>query len=208
MENTLTLTYYDHACFSVTYCGYTLLLDPYKDGTVPGLPPLRVAADRVLCSHDHDDHNFVGAATLSGHTPPLDLLVKAVDSVHDDAGGAKRGRNTIHLLDAGGLRLVHLGDQGAPLTPDQLAALLPVDIALVPVGGYYTVDAPVADLIARQLGARIVIPMHYRTATSGFDVLSSVDAFAALRADVVCAESNTAVLEKDSPAQTLILRYL
>ena len=41
-----------------------MVFDPYADGKVPGLKPLRIEADEVLCSHEHSDHNFREAVTL------------------------------------------------------------------------------------------------------------------------------------------------
>ena len=52
----MKITWLGHSCFTVESQGYRIVLDPYKDGTVPGLAPVRVEADQVLCSHGHDDH--------------------------------------------------------------------------------------------------------------------------------------------------------
>jgi L-ascorbate metabolism protein UlaG (beta-lactamase superfamily) len=48
----------------------------------------------------------------------------------------------------------------------------------VPVGGGPTIGAQQASEIARTLGARVIVPMHYRT--ERIDFLEPVDAFAAL----------------------------
>jgi L-ascorbate metabolism protein UlaG (beta-lactamase superfamily) len=75
-------------------------------------------------------------------------------------------------------RIAHLGDLGQrALRPEQLAALGQVDLLIAPVGGAPTIGAEQAWEIARQVGARVVVPMHYRT--ERIDFLEPVDAFLA-----------------------------
>ena len=45
-----------HSCFTLEAAGGTVVVDPYLDGSVPGLEPLRLKADAVYCSHGHRDH--------------------------------------------------------------------------------------------------------------------------------------------------------
>ena len=52
MNEKLTITWLGHSCFKVGSGGYSVVFDPYADGKVPGLKPLRIEADEVLCSHD------------------------------------------------------------------------------------------------------------------------------------------------------------
>jgi L-ascorbate metabolism protein UlaG (beta-lactamase superfamily) len=52
---------------------------------------------------------------------------------------------------------------------------------LLPVGAYYNNDAMQANALADEIGARVAIPMHYRTSISGFPVMPSGD-FLTLRA--------------------------
>ena len=106
----LTLRWHGHACFSLTCRDFTVVLDPYADHYVRGLSPLRLAADLVLCSHtQHDDHNAAGLVSpRTGHANPF--RVTEIPTFHDPEGGRLRGKNTIHLLEAGGLRVAHMGD--------------------------------------------------------------------------------------------------
>lgn len=48
---------------------------------------------------------------------------------------------------------------------------------LIPVGGYYTIDGDQAARLIQRLHPSIVIPMHYRSDTFGFDVISTVEPF-------------------------------
>ena len=46
---------------------------------------------------------------------------------------------------------------------------------MLPVGGHYTVGPREAKAIADAVGPRVVIPMHYRSASFGFDVLGTLE---------------------------------
>ena len=61
----ITIHYLGHACFRLDFGQWRTVLDPYHDGMVPGLPPLRVEVEEALCSHQHDDHNFTRAVRLT-----------------------------------------------------------------------------------------------------------------------------------------------
>jgi L-ascorbate metabolism protein UlaG (beta-lactamase superfamily) len=99
-----------------------------------------------------------------------------VASEHDAAAGTERGPNTLFAFTLGGVRIAHLGDLGQrSLRPEQLAALDRVDLLFVPVGGGPTIDAEQAARVAALLGARMIVPMHYRT--ERIDFLEPVDAF-------------------------------
>jgi L-ascorbate metabolism protein UlaG (beta-lactamase superfamily) len=62
-----------------------------------------------------------------------------------------------YLLDLDGLRVYHSGD--TDVIPE-MEGLAP-DIALLPVGGTYTMTAEQAAEAARLMGARAVVPMHW-----------------------------------------------
>ena len=100
----------------------------------------RLPVHKILCSHGHFDHNAVDQAEVVPFDGPCPFTIRTVETFHDDQGGALRGPNTIHILSAGGVTIAHLGDLGHPLSPEQLAAVGPLDAVLIPVGGTYTVD--------------------------------------------------------------------
>jgi L-ascorbate metabolism protein UlaG (beta-lactamase superfamily) len=60
------------------------------------------------------------------------------------------------------LCIVHLGDLSHTLTPEQIQQIGRVDIALVPIGGVYTMGPETAREVLQQLQPKIAIPMHYR----------------------------------------------
>lgn len=199
----MKLIWHGHSCFTLETGQGTVVFDPYADGSVPGLPPLDLQADLVLCSHEHSDHNARNTVHLSGKAPSFQ--VERLDTFHDPEKGALRGPNTIHIISADGLRVAHMGDLGCALTSAQLEQLQGLDAVLLPVGGYYTIDAAQAAEIARQLKARVVVPMHYRGNGFGYDVIAPLDAFLALRGDVVHYPGPALTLEADMPIQTAVL---
>ena len=169
----MKLQYLGHACFLVEGC---LVIDPYKDGSVPGLKPLRVKAAKVICTHGHADHSGVECVELDGGECGFEI--REVASFHDDVQGALRGPNTIFVItSASGEKLVHLGDLGHFPDDEQLAAISGADYLLIPVGGYYTIDASTAVKICEVARPKCIIPMHYRTANSGYPELALVDEF-------------------------------
>ena len=191
-----------HACFSLECQEGTLVFDPFEDGSIPGIRNLSLEANCVLCSHQHYDHNAVHTVTIN---EPKDFHVDAFDSYHDDQKGALRGKNTIHLIHTEGMRVVHLGDLGH--MPECIDALKNCDVLMIPVGGHYTIDSKTAKEVIDAIDARIVIPMHYRTDTFGFDVISHIDEFIALFENITIHNENFIEITNDTKKQIAILTY-
>lgn len=201
----MRLIWNGHSCFTLETAQGSVVFDPYLDGSVPGLAPLHLTADLVLCSHAHHDHGARTAVRLTGRSPSFRL--DEVATFHDDREGALRGPNVIRVITAEGLRAAHLGDLGCRLEDWQLAQLQDLDVMLVPVGGYYTINATQADALVRKLKPRIVVPMHYRGVGFGYAEIGTVEDFLALRPDVTRYAGNALEIAKDTPAQTAVLTY-
>lgn len=172
----MKITWIGHSCFKVEKEGFSIVIDPYKDSYVPGLKPVRTEADRVLCTHEHADHNFrEGISIVHGEGRPL--LVEEVASFHDDENGKKRGENRIFIISDGEERIAHFGDLGT--FPENLELFKGLDAVLIPVGGYYTIDGVKAAELIKRIKPRIAIPMHFKSVEKGFgfDVLSTVKPF-------------------------------
>ena len=129
--------------------------------------------------------------------------------------GRSAARMPIFTFECDGLRLAHLGDLGHSLSPEQVQAIGPLDVLLIPVGGYYTIDAKTALEVIGQLQPRIVIPMHYKTpdlAASLASVLAPVDDFLTAigdQADVIQAGQTYAVEKDGLPARltVIVMKY-
>jgi L-ascorbate metabolism protein UlaG (beta-lactamase superfamily) len=189
----MQVEWYGQSAFRLTDGATTVFIDPFDDVAPVAQRGMRwdypaiedVQAELLLVTHEHFDHNGVGA--IAGDPPTLRSTagrlespigeVLAVASEHDAAAGTERGPNTLFAFTLGGRRVAHLGDLGqSDLREEQAQALGEVDLLFVPVGGGPTIGAEQAATIAGRLSARIVVPMHYRT--KRIDFLEPVDAFA------------------------------
>lgn len=173
----MKLKWLGHSCFELTLSnGSVFVTDPYDESV--GYPPLHVRADAALSSHGHFDHSHFAALEgdpLILNTPGVHeafgATVTGVPSWHDDAQGAKRGDNLIHVIEAEGLRIAHLGDLGhLPDTDEQRAALSNLDVMLIPIGGYFTIDTSAAVKIIETFKPRAAIAMHFANQYCHFPV--------------------------------------
>lgn len=200
----MNITWIGHSCFKIESQGFQIVLDPYQDGSVPGLRPVREQADQVLCSHGHGDHcGTQGVSLRRGQSSPF--TAEAIETWHDDRQGALRGANTIHILDDGQCRVAHLGDLGCGLDPGQKEKLRGLTALLIPVGGYYTIDAVQAKRLVDELAPTVVIPMHYRGQGFGFDVIGTVDEFTGLCGGVAVYPGPELELTPQAGRQTAVL---
>lgn len=171
----MKIEYLGHSCFKIDD---TLVIDPYKDNSVPGLPPLRTQANKVICSHEHADHHGVECVEII--PGDCSLEIEQIPSWHDDQEGALRGPNNITIINDSKEKLVHLGDLGHFPDDTQLEKIKDADYLLIPVGGYYTIDAEMAVKICQAAIPKHIIPMHYRTETSGYPELATLEEFTKL----------------------------
>jgi len=168
----MKIEYLGHACFKLDD---ELVIDPYKDDSVPELKPLRTSAKKVICTHKHADHSGIECVKITEDDSSFNI--EEVPSFHDDKQGALRGPNTIFIITKNGEKLVHLGDLGHFPNEEQLAKISNADYLLIPVGGYYTIDAEMATKICEATNPKYIIPMHYRTNNSGYPELATIDNF-------------------------------
>jgi L-ascorbate metabolism protein UlaG (beta-lactamase superfamily) len=205
------LRWFGQAMFLLTSPGGTsVLLDPFGNigYTVP--PPLDT--DAAAMSHEHPDHNngALGGTTaqvLRGLTADGwadidetvgDVRIRTVRTFHDDTQGTQRGRNAAFLLETAGLRFAHLGDLGHTLDDTQVSAIGAVDVLMVPVGGIFTIDGAGASEVARQVGAKIAFPMHYKTAKAGA-ALADAEAFLAGKSVQRVGDTTIRIVAADLP---------
>jgi len=91
------------------------------------------------------------------------ISVFGYQTYHDDSQGSKRGDNTIYVIQAEDLRVLHLGDLGHILADKLIDELDGIDVLMIPVGGVYTIDAAQATELVGKIDPTYVLPMHYRT---------------------------------------------
>lgn len=181
-EGALTVSWYGHAMFTVDDGRLTVANDPVPPEVGYYYEP--VGADLVLVSHAHYDHNFL--AGVRGSPKVIDdagdfefegLRISGFESFHDTEEGRERGRVVIFAWEQAGIRIAHFGDVGDRPEPGVIEELRGIDIAMMPVGGVFTVDARAAAELADEISPRIVLPMHYMTEDSTIE-LEPIEYFA------------------------------
>ena len=96
-----------------------------------------------------------------------------------------------------GRKLYHAGDTCAFMDMQLINELYRPDLALLPIGGFYTMDPREAAVAVRLLGVKHVIPMHYGT----FPVLTGTPA--ALREALQALGLSEVEVIEMSPGQTI-----
>jgi len=190
-EEFMKIKWLGHASFMITSdSGTRLITDPYHPNEELTYGKINESAEIVTVSHEHFDHNNIAAVrgnpkVVKGAVTEeiRGIAIKGIPSYHDEAGGTKRGKNVIFCLEVDGIRVCHLGDLGHLLSEKQVAEIGTVDILLIPVGGYYTIDGRVATRVCDQLKPKVIIPMHWNYKWS-FSEIASVDEFLQGKRDV------------------------
>jgi L-ascorbate metabolism protein UlaG (beta-lactamase superfamily) len=216
----MKIKWYGHAAFMITSkAGTKIIIDPYESGAFGGAlsyGAIKDEADIVLTSHQHDDHNYVrdikGQFTLVENAGSYDLKglhLRAIPSFHDASKGSERGANLIFVIETDDLKVVHLGDLGHLLDTETIGRIGKVDVLLLPVGGFYTIDPHEATLTMETLKPTVTIPMHYRTPKCEFPI-SVLDDFTAGKKAVVKFDSSEIEVDQQSlpgTPQIFVLRH-
>ncbi len=182
----MDITYLGHSSFRLRGKTASLVTDPF-DPEIVGFPFPKVSADIVTISHEHKDHNNAElvkdvkkVVSGPGEYEINEVSIIGIASYHDDKKGAKRGKNTIYVIEMDGQRIVHLGDLGHKLSEKFIEKVGNVDVLIIPVGGEYTIGAAKATELVRAIEPRMTIPMHYKVPKLNkktFAKLSSVESF-------------------------------
>jgi L-ascorbate metabolism protein UlaG (beta-lactamase superfamily) len=188
------VTFYAHASFRLEGDGLAVVTDPYTPGPQgSGFDPINESADIVIMSSTTDrfhsdpshitgDRVVVDALSL----PPEGETVRglhirpfpAMENLNFDFG-RDPDANAMYLFTLGGLRVLHMGDIGNPIAPEQIAALRGnVDVLLALAGAHATIALDDLDAAIAAIGPRVVIPMHYHHPRGVLNILP-VDNFVA-----------------------------
>lgn len=168
------IQYFGHNFFQITTRkGTQIVTDPLAPGMYP---TPHVAPHVVTIGREHPNHNYVaivqgrpivmrglahyGAEWNHVSTTVRDIFIYNIPIYQNGAEGALKG--AAFIFDLGTLCIAHLGDLSHKLTPEQLKQMGKVDVALVPIGGVFTMPAEAAREVLEQIQPKIAIPMHYR----------------------------------------------
>jgi len=166
----------------------------------------------VLTSHDHDDHNYTKDIKgnfihikQGGAYNVKNIIIKAISTHHDPSKGKERGDNLVFVIEADDLTLAHMGDLGHTLEKGTIEEIGKVDVLLLPVGGFYTIDAREATIVMNDIGPAITIPMHVKTDKCDFPI-AKVSEFTAGKKGVKAVKTSGIEINKtDLPAQPEII---
>lgn len=178
-ERVIEVEYIAHAAFLFRAGDTELLIDPYASRVWLGYDwPEGITPDAVLITHPHYDHDAGRYREMpfpwDGSIPVVDspgvfhfgeFTVTGVEGKHADPYGMEFGQlNTLMVVEAWGIRIAHLGDNG-PLTAEMVEGLGRIDVLMLPADGvdHIISKATTADILS-DLDPHIVIPMHYRLA--------------------------------------------
>ena len=206
----MKLEWIGHACFRMTAAdGTVVITDPYDDSV--GIEQVPLEANLITMSHGHHDHcetgRIVGEPVIVRGTEETQVggvTTRAVASFHDDVRGAKRGPNAIRIFELDGMKVVHMGDQGCMPDRAVLEAISGADVMMMPVGGFYTVDAQGARAILEQTKPRCVIPMHVKTRKCGYPI-ATVWPFAELMGAKTAPHVGAIDMEKENVPEGVLL---
>ncbi len=173
------ITWIGHASFRIAGPEGVVYIDPWKLADSPH------DADVVFVSHSHHDHcsaddvakvskdataviapaeTIAKLACANAVAPGENITIKGITI---EAVAAYNVSKSFHprsnnwcgaILTLEGKRIYYAGDTDLI---DEMSDLTDVDLALLPVGGTYTLDAARAAEACRAIGAKAAIPYHW-----------------------------------------------
>jgi len=164
----MEISYLGHSSFKIKTKTATIITDPF-DSSMVGLKFSGVEGDIVTVSHDHEDHNkserVAGVKRIvsgPGEYEISGVSIIGIPCFHDEKNGDLRGKNTIYVYEAEGLRFAHLGDLGHILSDEVVDQMGTIDILMIPVGGEFTIGPKEASGVVGKIDPYFIIPMHYQ----------------------------------------------
>ncbi|MCE4610149.1 MAG: metal-dependent hydrolase [Desulfurococcales archaeon] len=187
------ITFYGHSAFLVELDGKKILIDPYLSNPLSPVKPEDVKdVDLVVLTHGHGDHlgdaitilknnknakivaiyelaNYVGeqigdpgraiGGNIGGPMLVDDLKIALTPATHSSPYGAPTGVVIIGKEAS----IYHAGDTGVTMDMKLIGELYKPDIALLPIGGHFTMDPVEAAKAVELIKPKVAIPMHWGT---------------------------------------------
>jgi L-ascorbate metabolism protein UlaG (beta-lactamase superfamily) len=183
----MRLTWLGHSCFYLEG-KRSVIIDPY----VPEGPITR-EPDLVAVTHGHDDHfgevvrlakKTIAITEIGKYLRTKGLTVETMNiggtievdgveftmtpAVHSSGLGVEGpgyygGCACGFVVGMEGVRVYHAGDTALFSDMKLIGELYQPDVALLPMGGRFTMGPREAMMAANYVGAKTVIPMHYST---------------------------------------------
>jgi len=182
------ITWLGHACVLLTG-SKKILLDPFiEEGSVLWTNP-----DIIAVTHGHDDHmgetvalakKTIAITEIAGYLKEQGIPVESMNiggtvlvdgvsftmtpAIHSSwiraegvscPGGVAAG----FIIGMDGIKVYHAGDTALFSDMKLIGDLYHPDVAVIPIGGRYTMGTSEAMIAANFIGAKTVIPIHYNT---------------------------------------------
>lgn len=187
------LKYYGHSAFELFVDGKKILIDPFLSNPLSPVKASEITGvDLVVLTHGHMDHigdaveilknnknakvvaifelaNYVGeqigdtsraiGGNMGGPMKVDGLEIALVPAVHSSPIGAPTG---VVIRSSEGT-VYHAGDTGITMDMALVGEIYKPDIALLPIGGHFTMDPVEAAKAVELIKPKVAIPMHYKT---------------------------------------------
>lgn len=212
------LTFVGHATFLIeSPAGVTIATD-YNGVVKPSVIPRIVTMNRAHTTHytlnpepeiEHVFHGWSDDGEPARHELAIDdvWLRNVTTNIRGGfgvSGSIQRDMNSMFVFEVAGLCIAHLGHLHHELTEEHLKALGRVDVVLAPVDGSYTLGIDDMIGVLADVGAPLVIPMHFFGRATLERFLSRLSES---RYDVQYSDSARIALSRDTlpPRQTVLV---
>jgi L-ascorbate metabolism protein UlaG (beta-lactamase superfamily) len=166
----VAVTFLGHASFLIESPQGVRIVTDYNDVIRAPVTPDIVTMNNAHPTHYSDDVEAGVKYVLRGWDPGggvakhdleyRDVRIHNVPTNLRDFGGTRYNGNSIFVFETGDLCIAHLGHLHHTLTQGHLTDLGPIDVVMVPVDGAYTLNQEDMVEVLRQIGPKLVLPMH------------------------------------------------
>ena len=167
------ILWYGHSAFNISCDDKHVVVDPFLTPASGTTAETIGPVDVVLVTHDHADHVGDAVAICKNTGAMLGAIVGTAQKLEAAGVPSAQLLNYIGFNMGGtagyiirtpdGKHIYHAGDTCIFAGMELWGRLYPIDVALLPMGGVFTMDARQAALACKLLGCKQVIPMHWGT---------------------------------------------
>lgn len=181
--NGVKIEWLGHSAVRIT-SGKTIYIDPFE---IQGGPK----ADIILITHSHYDHCSIAdlkkvsvgstvivatpdcSSNLAGKVEAKEVIlvepgkkievagvkIEAVPAYNIGKAFHKKSEGWVgYIISVGGIKIYHAGDTDRI---PEMSGIRGIDVAFLPIGGTYTMDAAEAAEAASAINPKLVVPVHY-----------------------------------------------